>query len=416
MNRVDDIKELKYTISMLALDFPFSMPFIRYDIIFLKDAERSTAAVDGVRFYVNKRYYDSLDRHERNALILHEWWHIAKLDCSKKRTGYRNPRIWNHACDFWINLTISKENNSCIKIPKGWLLDTSFEGMTSEQIYEEIVKLMEKRKKGSSSGSGCKAGQGNNPGSGNGIGGDEECEDDDPNRQRNTADKNKYADKNTSADMLNNELDSKGYFCDDMMSQPIDYDEDSVMKDVMTGLEFQKKSRGSLPGHLQMLMNYIKESKADWRQILASLFKQIKYFGGSRSFSNPKKWSWCYKIIDVSGSMLMDDTLARIAGEVSAIIPLSYECTVITADTEVKQKVKVKDLKEFVRKFNQSKGGGGTDFVPALKECEKIKSDITLFFTDGFGTFGDKPRIENLVWILTERGVKPPFGRYINID
>lgn len=416
MDRLGDIKELKYTISMLALDFPFSMPFIRYNIVFMKD---KTAAVDGVRLFVNKKYYDSLDRHERNALLLHEWWHIAKLDCSKKRTGYRNPRIWNHACDFWINLTISKENNNCIKIPKGFLLDTSFEGMTSEQIYDELVKIMAKRK----------GGKGPISISGDG---DQDSDDNDPNRQRNSADKNKYADKYKSADMLNDELDSRGYFCDDMLSQPIDFDEDSVMKDVLTGLEFQKKSRGTLPGHLQMLLNYIKESKADWKHILSSFFKQIKYFGGSRSFSNPKKWGWCYKVclpgeigqkkvsvtivVDVSGSMLVDDTLARIAGEVSAIIPLSYDCTVITADTEVKQKVKVKDLKEFVKKFNKSKGGGGTDFIPALKECEKIKSDITLFFTDGYGTFGEIPRIKNLVWILTERGVKPPFGKYINID
>lgn len=399
MKSIDKIKELKQNITMLAMDFPFSMPFVKYDIVLSKE---KTASVDGVRLYVNYDFYESLNRFERNGVLLHEWWHIAKLDCSNKRIGYRNRKIWNFAADFWINNGIYKERNSCIELPKGCLVDESFDGMNTEQIYNELVKLMQQRK------------------------GDKDAINQTSKERANS----KYCDKNRAADILNNEVKDDDVISDDIKPQPIDFDEDAVLKDVLTGLEFQKKTRGNLSGNLQMLLEHVKSAKADWRKILASLFRQVQHFGGSRSFSNPKKWSWCYKIclpgeigkkkisttlvIDVSGSMLADDTLSKIASEVSGIIPHSYDCTVLTADTEVKQKIKIKNLKQFIDGFNKSKGGGGTSFVDALKQCETIDSDITLFFTDGYGEYGDSvPKIKNLVWVFTEKCEKPPFGKYI---
>ena len=61
------------------------------------------------------------------------------------------------------------------------------------------------------------------------------------------------------------------------------------------------------------------------------------------------------------------------------------------------------------------KGGGGTDFAPALKEASKIPNDLVIYITDGIGKFGNRPNIKNLLWVLT-KDREVPFGKKIVME
>jgi predicted metal-dependent peptidase len=65
------------------------------------------------------------------------------------------------------------------------------------------------------------------------------------------------------------------------------------------------------------------------------------------------------------------------------------------------------------------KGNGGTDFAPVFKHIidKKINPDYCVFFTDGYGNFGDDPTSKfDILWVLTNLQVDPPFGEVIRVS
>jgi hypothetical protein len=64
-------------------------------------------------------------------------------------------------------------------------------------------------------------------------------------------------------------------------------------------------------------------------------------------------------------------------------------------------------------------GGGGTDFAPVFEHLieKRIKPDYCVFFTDGYGNFGVDPTQNfEVLWVLTNQEVKPPFGDVVRVD
>ena len=62
-------------------------------------------------------------------------------------------------------------------------------------------------------------------------------------------------------------------------------------------------------------------------------------------------------------------------------------------------------------------GGGGTDFVPVFEHLSemRMKPDYCIFFTDGYGRFGDNAPNYPVLWVMTS-DVKPPFGDTIQVN
>jgi len=61
-------------------------------------------------------------------------------------------------------------------------------------------------------------------------------------------------------------------------------------------------------------------------------------------------------------------------------------------------------------------GGGGTSFVPIfdILEENRIKCDVVVVFTDGWGTFPDTDRGYKTIWVMTDTQT-PPFGEVVNV-
>lgn len=199
--------------------------------------------------------------------------------------------------------------------------------------------------------------------------------------------------------------------------------QDMTEKAIAT-LEILQKQRGSLPGTLSRFIERLKRSKIPWSQILLN-------FVGT-AVKGLQDYSWIYPnwrhplskeiiipgmieykkediivVIDTSGSISQSE-LNRFASEVAKLTQYTSELTVITCDTQINEKVKIKDAIELIKKI-KFKGGGGTDFTQVFKNIKNCLCMI--FFTDGMATYPKQKPNYPVLWILTKEHTKPPFGR-----
>lgn len=105
--------------------------------------------------------------------------------------------------------------------------------------------------------------------------------------------------------------------------------------------------------------------------------------------------------IDTSGS-IVGKILNAFVAECRAILELSgVTAIVISADAAVSQVVQPGEPFPV-----ELKGGGGTDFTPALKEAENYEPNGIIYFTDGDGVY-PKSCLHPLLWALTKPHTVP---------
>jgi predicted metal-dependent peptidase len=61
------------------------------------------------------------------------------------------------------------------------------------------------------------------------------------------------------------------------------------------------------------------------------------------------------------------------------------------------------------------KGGGGTDFRPAIAEAATWKTDLLIYLTDLEGDAGNEPLFP-VLWAVPEGLAKAPWGRLIELN
>ena len=103
--------------------------------------EIDTACTDGTHILINKEFFSKLSKDERVFLLAHETMHVALMHTV--RLGDRDPDLWNIAGDYVINAEL-KKSSDLGKMPADGLLDQKYAGMTTEQVYDVLMK--QKRK------------------------------------------------------------------------------------------------------------------------------------------------------------------------------------------------------------------------------------------------------------------------------
>ena len=403
----ETLQEISDLISILIIDVPFCTPILNLNI---KECDDRLAKADGKNLYINEEQWETYAKSEKLAILFHEWMHISLFH--SKRAASFDLRTFNFSADFVAN-SIIKENMSNMDLPPGAYYDQSFSNKCVEEIYGVLIKEVQDKKDGNGK-------QQKKPGAGSG-------------NDKNGS-KKSLADKNDAVDALSQE-EYPGGLSDDLMEQNIEASssEQELKEEILRAAENHKKIKGSLPAFYQRIINEIKAAKAPWQQIFHSLVKQVIYSGNIRSYAHPKSWAWIYGmalpgessykrpniciIFDTSGSIGQKE-LEMFNNEVAKVLKLCDTCTVITSDTIVHEKVKIRKISELVGSNAKIKykGGGGTDFRLALKEAAKLHPDLTIFLTDGYGTFGNQPKgLGKLLWVISNEKVKPPFGKYICI-
>jgi predicted metal-dependent peptidase len=407
------LADINHFRTLLMIDAPFTMPLMKFKVHFV-DIPHGYGGTNGFELFVVPKKWNKLTGPEKEGFLYHEWMHVVNLH--SKRLARRQHRMWNFAADFVINEHIMSDNQTAqITLPSGTMHDSKYRGWYSEKVYEDLREKVDKIK--------SEISEGIYVGSNDQI--------------KAFNNDNKFCDSDRAAEILAKQEFVEGLFSDDLIPPPENSSsmEKDLIRDIVKAAEMHKKMKGNLPGNYEELIKKIKKSQVPWEQIFHSFFKEVVSASNDRTFARPKKWAWSYGIIlpseigtkkldvvlicDTSGSMSNKDFEAFV-GEVQKILPLIQNITLISADIEVHEKVKIRNIKEIVGENPnfRFRGRGGTSFVPALKVASKIRADMVIYFTDGFGDFGKKPRdIKNMLWILTnDECKKPPFGKYIVIN
>src|SRR5262249_33565625 len=102
-----------------------------------------TAATNGKVHYYNPDFINSLPQDEVLGTEVHETEHDARRHGTRR--GGRDPKKWNEACDYAINVDMVDQG---FKLPEGALIDRKYKGMSAEDIYRsrEIDEALERQK------------------------------------------------------------------------------------------------------------------------------------------------------------------------------------------------------------------------------------------------------------------------------
>mgnify|MGYP003342438779 FL=1 len=101
-----------------------------------------TAATDGRHFYYNTRFIELLKPKEIEFLFGHEVLHCVYDHFGRR--GDRHHQIWNIANDYCVNADLKKHNVGQFITSVPCLYDRKYENMSSEEIYDELMKNVKK--------------------------------------------------------------------------------------------------------------------------------------------------------------------------------------------------------------------------------------------------------------------------------
>lgn len=346
------------------------------------------------------------DVQEVIFIIAHEVLH-----CSFKhmlRMSWREHQLWNIAADYAINwilhkggvgkFPVAKPDPKTGKVPPK-LLDTKYDGMTAEQIYD----LLEKQCDG---GAGGKiklhgvvvdlSGDGD-PG---GTGGFEMPEN---------------LDGSALTDAQRSELE-----------RTIDGNTSTAA--------MSAKSQGKFPADLERLIDTALKPKVNWRE-------RLRHFV-ARQFPDDYSWRKPHRrylgamglylpfiektgvgkiltIFDTSGSIGFEGEqsegaliFAEIKGIAEDCVPEELHvmyCDARVAGHDIFGQGETPSLKP--------RGGGGTDFRPPFAKVNKEGLDFqcVIYLTDGYGPFPEKPMPYPVLWVMTT-DVVAPWGETIKLE
>jgi predicted metal-dependent peptidase len=374
--------------------FPFFGLLVENCKVSIVDGKKKgvpTACVDrhgNISF--DKDFFSSLTDDQALFVLAHEIVHAAFSHIDRRST--REPFLWNVAIDYATNLLLADNFSESKYVPQDILLDRKYEGMTAEQIYEDIRKSAKKVKVYTMQGDlDYEGGDSDDNGDGDGEDGDS------------IVIRERRADKKESEQGWDNAI---------------------------ALAHARAKMQGDMPESLDRAVTSKLQSRVDWREAL----KQYLRFGVTRilrdhyTFMPPNRRLIHQNIympsmygndapkigfaVDTSGSMGEDEMSAAVA-EIDEI-RRQFNCPlyVVDCDAEVHVGRWLAPCEECSTSF---KGGGGTDFRPVFKHIDdnKVPVDIMVYLTDGYGEFGDEPECD-VLW-LTTTNVKPPYGEHIQI-
>jgi len=354
-----------------------------------------TAATDGRNFYYNSRFIDMLKPKEVEFLFGHEVLHCVYDHFGRR--GDRDPMLFNVANDYCVNGDLKKHRVGEFITSVPCLYDSKYEGMSSEEVYDDLYK---------------------------------------------------NAEKITMSDLidklLDDHLDGEG---------DSDSDEDGDSKDgqgkkpKLSAEERQKirdeikeavlaaaaasDGAGNLPAGVRRIIQDMTAPKMNWRELLRmQLESTIK---SDYTWMRASRRGWHMDAVmpgqrpdelidiaigvDASGSIderMLKDFLSETQGIMDQF--QSFKIHIFTFDTNVYNPAQYNsDNLDTICDY-EVKGGGGTDFdciFDYLKQ-EQIEPKRLVVFTDGypFGSWGDECYADT-VWIIHgNTTVVPPWGQH----
>lgn len=353
-----------------------------------------SAATDGVNFYFNVDFIQSLDRQELVFLFAHEIMHCA-FNHFGRRDG-RQADLWNMAADYVINTDLVDSDVGLM--PKVGLYDIKYLGWAAEEVYDELFKNAKTIKIQMPLDMHMDLDDDDDDGSENG---DNVIQGDGDVGQSNKKPKYSKAEAQQLADDFRNNIIQAA----------------------------QQASAGNMPAGLRRLIKKWTEPQLDWREFIEQRIQSTQK--DDWTFMKPTRRDMPGPIImpgmknretievhiavDSSGSM-GDQMLKDLMGEVYGIMQQfsDFVVHVWTFDTQVYgyQKFESHNIEEI--NDYELQGGGGTMFECCWEFMKEKEFDPKTFllFTDGYpcGSWGDEHFCETIFLIHGSKDIKAPFG------
>jgi len=310
------------------------------------------------------------------------------------RRGERDPQIWNIANDFCVNADLKKHNVGEFITSVPALYDRKYEGLSSEEIYDDLMKNVQK------------------------ISLDDLVK--------------KLLDEHLDGEGDDESEDGKGR---PKLSEAEKQQIRDEIKEAMLAAAATVDGAGNLPAGVKRLIQDLTEPKMNWRELLRMQLESTIKSDYTWMRASRKGWHMDAVMpgmkldpmidiaiaIDASGSIgeaMLKDFLSEIQGIMDSFP--AYRIHVLTFDTDVYNPAQYNsDNLDSICDYEVS-GGGGTDFTCIfnyLKENE-IEPKRLVVFTDGypFGSWGDE-NYADTVWILHgTTTIVPPWGQYAYYD
>ncbi|MEM3473821.1 MAG: VWA-like domain-containing protein, partial [archaeon] len=189
-------------------------------------------------------------------------------------------------------------------------------------------------------------------------------------------------------------------------------------------------SYGNLPRSLSRYISSILEPRISWRQYLINKIVYAKHGGHivkrlqRKTIYSPYKFFRTKESIldvvitvDTSGSIGEDDLNAFITEIKSIAETFKVKGKLLDCDTKINNVYDLEKLDNDLVNINFM-GGGGTSFVPPFKFVEEnnIKPKVFIYFTDAYGDFPEDAPPYEVIWLVKNSEVVPPFGEVIYYD
>jgi predicted metal-dependent peptidase len=359
-----------------------------------------TMAVDGKYLYYNHRFVDELDAKELLFANGHEVLHIVYDHINRTKDYDLHAKIANFAQDYVINGELADIN---LGTKPEWILyDEKFKGMTSEEVYDELMKNSKMLT---------------------------------PEMIQSMLDQ--MLDQHLPANTGDGDGDGEDGKAKDGGNGPAKYSQEEIarIKTDITNevLNAAKMSNGigSLPLGVQRMVNQFLNPKMPWRDLLKNECSSLLPYDYNWTLLNRNSWGMqCILpgietakslevavFLDMSGSIGQKEA-TEFLSEVRGIMDAypSYKVTVGCWDT------KVYNVKEFTETDDdllsyEILGGGGTDPMCIFDYIRDNNIDVKklLIFTDGYFNIPDNFDGYGLstIWLINNGDKNPitlPFG------
>jgi predicted metal-dependent peptidase len=355
----------------------------------------TTAATDGRNFYYNSRFIDMLKPKEVEFLFGHEVLHCVYDHFGRK--GDRDHQLFNIANDYAVNGDLKKHRVGEFITSVPCLYDAKYEGMSSEEIYDDLYenaekidigqlidKMLDEHLDGEGGGDGEEDEDGKKSGKGR--------------PQLSDAERQQIRDE---------------------------------IKEAVLAAAAASDGAGNLPAGVKRLIQDMTAPKMNWREFLrmqleSTIKSDFTWMRASRrgwhmdaimpGMKNDEMIDIAISI-DASGSMgadMLKDILSETQGIMDSFP--AYKLHVVSFDTQVynPQQFDSENLDNLVD--YEIHGGGGTDFDCVFEYFKEndIQPKRHIMFTDGypFGSWGDENYCDTVFIIHGTTTVVPPWGQH----
>jgi predicted metal-dependent peptidase len=346
-----------------------------------------TACTNGRDEMYGRAFVEGLPDPELRFLVLHECYHKLYRHLTTWRHLYEeDPRLANQACDYVINNKITDDNKGGFAVmPEGGLLDNTFTGMDSAQVYNLLKQEKE-----------------DNGGQGRGQSGEG------------------FDDHDWEGAQELTETEQRG-----------------LARDIDEAIRQGALIAGKLGTGVDRDLTELLQPQVDWREAMREFISTTCSGNDYSTWKRPNRRFVATGVYMPSGISESVEGVV-VAGDMSGSIGQREQSVILTEakqmfdtvhpswvrmlywDTQVcsDEKYEQHELDDFV-KSTKPKGGGGTNVkcVPAHMSKQGIKAQAAIVITDGYlgGSWGkwDCP----VLWVIIDnKNAKPDVGLAIHVN